>query len=78
MAKKVARALITDESGERLLLAKRTPDDYAGGLWSAFGGKVDPGETFERAVAVKHLRNPGWSCEVSGSFGGTKMKIMGG
>lgn len=50
MPKEVCRALITDESGMRLLLAKRADHDEGAGLWCAFGGKIDDGESPEDAV----------------------------
>ncbi|MFD3680380.1 NUDIX domain-containing protein [Streptomyces sp. NPDC058613] len=39
----VAAAVVTDTG--RVLLVRRTADDYMGGLWEIPSGKVDPGET---------------------------------
>ncbi|MCU0787393.1 MAG: 8-oxo-dGTP diphosphatase MutT [Verrucomicrobia bacterium] len=35
----------------RLLIAQRHPDSHLGGLWEFPGGKREPGETFEAALA---------------------------
>lgn len=39
------------ERGGRLFAARRPPDKMHGGLWELPGGKVDPGETDEAALA---------------------------
>jgi 8-oxo-dGTP diphosphatase len=44
----VAAALVDDEG--RVLLAQRPPGKSMAGLWEFPGGKVDPGETPERAL----------------------------
>lgn len=59
MVREACRALITDESGKRLLLARRAENDYRGGKWSALGGKIDPGESPEHAVARETLEESG-------------------
>lgn len=59
MYREACRALITDESGRKLLLAKRADDDYAGGSWCALGGKIDRGESPEAAVARETYEESG-------------------
>ncbi|GAB7101765.1 hypothetical protein JCM4814A_00790 [Streptomyces phaeofaciens JCM 4814] len=44
----VAAAVITD--ADRVLLVRRNPDDYMGGLWDIPSGTVDPGETIVDAA----------------------------
>lgn len=44
----VAAAVVTD--ADRVLLVRRNPDDYLGGLWEIPSGKVDPGETIMEAA----------------------------
>ncbi|WP_028114224.1 (deoxy)nucleoside triphosphate pyrophosphohydrolase [Ferrimonas kyonanensis] len=45
----VACALIFD--GHKLLLTRRHPDSSQGGLWEFPGGKQEPGETLQQALA---------------------------
>lgn len=59
MPREACRALITDESGKRLLLAKRADHDYRGGMWCALGGKVDPGEKPEAATVREAFEESG-------------------
>lgn len=44
----VAAAIVRDD---RVLLTRRHPDAHQGGLWEFPGGKVDPGESIETALA---------------------------
>lgn len=53
------RILITDESGMRLLLAKRAANDYRGGTWVSLGGKIDPGESPEEAIIRETFEEAG-------------------
>ncbi|MGQ9426006.1 Nudix family hydrolase [Gilvimarinus sp. F26214L] len=46
----VAVGVVRDEDG-RVLLAKRRDDVHQGGLWEFPGGKVEPGESIETALA---------------------------
>src|SRR5690606_13269026 len=50
MTTHVMAGVITDARG-RVLLARRTPGRELAGLWEFPGGKVDPGETPEAALA---------------------------
>lgn len=50
----VAAALLVDVDG-RVLLARRPPGKKLAGLWEFPGGKVEPGETPERAL-VRELK----------------------
>lgn len=43
------------ERGESVLICRRPPGKKHGGLWEFPGGKVDPGETFPKAV-TRELR----------------------
>ncbi|MFB6813719.1 NUDIX domain-containing protein [Streptomyces sp. NPDC056347] len=44
----VAAAVVTDAN--RVLLVRRRPDDYMGGLWEVPSGKVEDGETILEAL----------------------------
>ncbi|WP_326754575.1 NUDIX domain-containing protein [Streptomyces hirsutus] len=44
----VAAAVVTDAG--RVLLVRRNPDDYMGGLWEIPSGAVEPGETLVDAA----------------------------
>ena len=46
----VAVGVLIDAEG-RVLVARRASDAHQGGLWEFPGGKVDPGETLEKALA---------------------------
>ena len=48
---KVVAALIVSEDRRRFLLCQRPVHKARGGLWEFPGGKVEPGETAEQAVA---------------------------
>ena len=50
----VAAALLVDSDG-RVLLARRPPGKKMAGLWEFPGGKIEPGETPERAL-VRELK----------------------
>ena len=46
----VAVGVILDEEG-RILITRRAEDTHQGGLWEFPGGKVEPGETVQSALA---------------------------
>ncbi|TCK02984.1 Nudix family hydrolase [Marinobacterium mangrovicola] len=46
----VAAAVITD-AADQILIAKRSSDKHQGGLWEFPGGKVEPGEPVQAALA---------------------------
>ncbi|HET7222376.1 MAG TPA: Nudix family hydrolase [Rhodanobacteraceae bacterium] len=48
-ALEVAAGILTDSQG-RVLLMRRLPGKHLAGLWEFPGGKVEPGETVERAL----------------------------
>jgi mutator protein MutT len=49
----VAAALVFHKG--KLLITQRRPDDHLPNLWEFPGGKVEPGETFERCL-VREIR----------------------
>ena len=53
-ALEVAAGILTDERG-RVLLMQRLPGKHLAGLWEFPGGKLEPGETVERAL-VRELK----------------------
>ncbi|MEV7779736.1 NUDIX domain-containing protein [Kitasatospora sp. NPDC088351] len=65
----VVGALITDEAG-RVLLLRRKPDDFLGGLWELPGGGVEPGEHLEAALGREVMEETGLTVsEVTGYVG---------
>ena len=46
----VAVGVVEDGEG-RVLIAKRSPEKHQGGLWEFPGGKLEPGESVETALA---------------------------
>ncbi|WP_083975742.1 NUDIX domain-containing protein [Kitasatospora mediocidica] len=44
----VAAAIVTD--GDRVLLVRRRPDDFMGGMWEIPSGKVEEGESLLEAL----------------------------
>ncbi|MFW3461276.1 NUDIX hydrolase [Streptomyces microflavus] len=58
IGKYVVGALITDEDG-RVLLLRRRPDDFLGGLWELPGGGVEPGERLVDALCREVLEETG-------------------
>ncbi|MET7498779.1 NUDIX hydrolase [Streptomyces microflavus] len=58
IGKYVVGALITDEDG-RVLLLRRRPHDFLGGLWELPGGGVEPGERLVDALCREVLEETG-------------------
>lgn len=58
IGKYVVGALIADEGG-RVLLLRRRPDDFLGGLWELPSGGVDPGERLVYALCREVLEETG-------------------
>jgi len=47
----VVAGIVFDASGDRIVLALRKPEQDQGGLWEFPGGKVEPGEDHDAALA---------------------------
>ena len=60
MTVEVAIALVWKDG--RLLLSRRPEDAHLGGLWEFPGGKLEPGETPERAAEREVLEELGVTC----------------
>lgn len=58
IGKYVVGALIADEGG-RVLLLRRRPDDFLGGLWELPSGGVEPGERLVDALCREVLEETG-------------------
>lgn len=63
----VVGAVITDK--ERILAARRRPELRAGGLWEFPGGKVEPGESPQQALARELSEELGVRAQVGGFIG---------
>lgn len=55
-------AVLTDDEGRILLIRRRNPPQA--GKWTVPGGKVEPGESIEAAVAREMLEETGFHVEV--------------
>ena len=47
----VVAGIVFDAAGERVLLALRRPEQHQGNRWEFPGGKIEPGESLEAALA---------------------------
>ncbi len=63
----VAIGLIFDEGG-RVFIDQRPYDGLLGGLWEFPGGKLEPGETVEQALARELMEELGMRAEVTGAL----------
>ncbi|MEU9130504.1 NUDIX domain-containing protein [Kitasatospora sp. NPDC048540] len=64
----VAAAVITHH--DRILLVRRKPDDYLGGLWEIPSGRVEPGETILDALHRETAEETGLAIDqVTGYIG---------
>jgi 8-oxo-dGTP diphosphatase len=69
-------AVIKDASG-RLLLIRRGHEPGAG-LWSLPGGRIEPGETHEQAVAREVLEETGLRVDCGSLLGTAELPAPGG
>ncbi|MGD0245771.1 MAG: NUDIX domain-containing protein [Streptosporangiaceae bacterium] len=69
-------AIVTDERG-RLLMIQRGHDPGAG-LWSIPGGRIEPGETDERALVRELLEETNLQVEVGKIVGSVQRELPGG
>jgi ADP-ribose pyrophosphatase YjhB (NUDIX family) len=69
-------AIVTDERG-RLLMIQRGHDPGAG-LWSIPGGRIEPGETDERALVREMLEETNLQVEVGEIVGAVQRELPGG
>ena len=63
MSRQLVTAAIIEEEG-RVFVARRGPGRHLSGMWEFPGGKVEPGETPERALARELAEELGIACEV--------------
>ncbi|MET9398900.1 NUDIX hydrolase [Kitasatospora sp. NPDC002965] len=78
IGKLVVGAVITDGDG-RVLLLRRRPEDFLGGLWELPGGGVEPGEELGRALDREVLEETGLDvAEVTGYAGAFDYSSGGG
>lgn len=65
-----AVAVVTDQTGDRILLVKRCGLDINfPGLWCLPGGHLEPGETAEEAAVRETWEETGINVEVTGKIG---------
>jgi A/G-specific adenine glycosylase len=55
--------------GDRILIARRRPDQMLGGLWEFPGGKQEPGETIEQTAVREIAEEIGIEIRVRGKLG---------
>jgi len=65
---RVVAALMRDETGQRILITRRMDHGEFGGYWEFPGGKVEPGETDEQALARELLEELGAVVRVGEEF----------
>jgi 8-oxo-dGTP diphosphatase len=58
----VVRAIVVDEDG-RVLLLKRRSSSQGGGKWCLPGGKIDYGQTVEKAICRELFEETALRCE---------------
>jgi 8-oxo-dGTP diphosphatase len=63
VSRQLVTAAIIEENG-RVFVARRGPGRHLAGAWEFPGGKVEPGETPEQALARELAEELGISCEV--------------
>lgn len=63
MSRRRVTAAVIEEDG-RVFVARRGPGRHLAGAWELPGGKVEPGETPEQALARELSEELGISCEV--------------
>ncbi len=71
------KALVADED-DRVLMIRRSADSkFFGHCWDLPGGKVDPGEAFDVALAREVLEETGLVIELVGVAGATEYDMPG-
>jgi 8-oxo-dGTP diphosphatase len=62
----VAAAVVTDD--DRVLLVRRKPGDFMGGLWEIPSGKVEDGETIVEALRRETTEETGLTVETVSTY----------
>jgi 8-oxo-dGTP diphosphatase len=73
--KLAVKAVILDDAGRSLLICRSPHNRNFVGKWEWPGGKCDPGEPFDEALAREVLEETGLRAEVTGLVGATSFEM---
>jgi 8-oxo-dGTP diphosphatase len=71
------KVVVRDEAGRVLLLRRSPSSKHNPGLWDLAGGKVDPGESFDRAAIREVSEETGLFVELGLVFGVFESRLGG-